>query len=158
MKEKTKGSGNVGTEALNLSKKELLNLGEQYLKIRNYDNAMKYLSRAVLQGSSRAGTKLFELAKAFYKKQDFGPAFRAFQLLADKGHGESSLYLGKMYERGLGVKASLQKSFDCYAVAYQQGIPMGAYLAGKLMTTDALRRGAGYCHKLVPGSHCRRRV
>lgn len=129
----------MGTEALNLSKKELLNLGEQYLKIRNYDNAMKYLSRAVLQGSSRAGTKLFELAKAFYKKQDFGPAFRAFQLLADKGHGESSLYLGKMYERGLGVKASLQKSFDCYAVAYQQGIPMGAYLAGKLMTTDALR-------------------
>ena len=61
----------MGTEALNLSKKELLNLGEQYLKIRNYDNAMKYLSRAVLQGSSRAGTKLFELAKAFYKKQDF---------------------------------------------------------------------------------------
>lgn len=139
MKEKTKGSGNVGTEALNLSKKELLNLGEQYLKIRNYDNAMKYLSRAVLQGSSRAGMKLFELAKAFYKKQDFGPAFHAFQLLADKGHGESSLYLGKMYERGLGVKASLQKSFDCYAAAYQQGIPMGAYLAGKLMTTDALR-------------------
>lgn len=129
----------MGTEALNLSKKELLNLGEQYLKIRNYDNAMKYLSRAVQQGSSRAGTKLFELATAFYKKQDFGPAFRAFQLLADKGHGESSLYLGKMYERGLGVKASLQKSFDCYASAYQKGIPMGAYLAGKLMTTDALR-------------------
>ena len=60
MKEKTKGSGNVGTEALNLSKKELLNLGEQYLKIRNYDNAMKYLSRAVLQGSSRAGTNIMD--------------------------------------------------------------------------------------------------
>ena len=38
MKEKDltgKGSGNVGNEALNLTKKELLNLGEQYLKIRN---------------------------------------------------------------------------------------------------------------------------
>lgn len=129
----------MGTEALNLSKKELLNLGEQYLKIRNYDNAMKYLSRAVLQGSSRAGMKLFELGENFYKKQDFGAAFNCFQLLADRGHGASSLYLGKMYERGLGVKSSLQKSFDCFAAAYQQGVPMGAYLAGKLMTADALR-------------------
>ena len=84
-----KGSGNVGNEALNLTKKELLNLGEQYLKIRNYDSAMKYLSRAVIQGSSRAGTKLYELGKIFYNRLNYESAFRCFQLLSDKGHGES---------------------------------------------------------------------
>ena len=134
-----KGSGNVGNEALNLTKKELLNLGEQYLKIRNYDSAMKYLSRAVIQGSSRAGTKLYELGKIFYNRLNYESAFRCFQLLSDKGHGESTLLLGEMYEYGRGVPSSLQKAFDCFATAYQQGVPRGAYLAGRLMTADALR-------------------
>lgn len=134
-----KGSGNVGNEALNLTKKELLNLGEQYLKIRNYDSAMKYLSRAVIQGSSRAGTKLYELGKIFYNRLNYESAFRCFQLLSDKGHGESTLLLGEMYEYGRGGPSSLQKAFDCFATAYQQGVPRGAYLAGRLMTADALR-------------------
>lgn len=106
-----KGSGNVGNEALNLTKKELLNLGEQYLKIRNYDSAMKYLSRAVIQGSSRAGTKLYELGKIFYNRLNYESAFRCFQLLSDKGHGESTLHLGEMYEYGRGGAKQFAEGF-----------------------------------------------
>ena len=129
----------MGIEALNLSKRELLNLGEQYLKIRNYDRAMTYLSRAVMQGSSQAAPRLFELGKSFYKERKYGPALHCFQALADKGHGRSSLLLGEIYEHGYGVMPNLQKAFDCYAAAYQSGVPQGAYQAGRMMTPDALR-------------------
>lgn len=133
------GSENMGTEAVYLSKKELLNLGEQYLKIRNYDSALNYLSRAVLQGSGRAGAKLYELGKIFYKERKYEPALQCFQTLAGQGHGDSALFLGQMYEKGYGVSVSLQKAFDSYASAYQMGVPQGAYQAGRLMTADALR-------------------
>lgn len=129
----------MGIEVLNLSKRELLNLGEQYLKIRNYDQAMIYLSRAVRQGSSQAAPRLFELGKSFYKERKYGPALHCFQALADKGHGRSSLLLGEIYEHGYGVMPNLQKAFDCYAAAYQSGVPQGAYQAGRMMTPDALR-------------------
>ena len=144
------GKWKCGNEALNLTKKELLNLGEQYLKIRNYDSAMKYLSRAVIQGSSRAGTKLYELGKIFYNRLNYESAFRCFQLLSDKGHGESTLLLGEMYEYGRGVSSSLQKAFDCFAPLISRGSH------GAPIWQDAddsrcspVRRNQGHCGELV---------
>lgn len=100
---------------------------------------MTYLSRAVMQGSSQAAPRLFELGKRFYKERKYGPALHCFQALADKGHGRSSLLLGEIYEHGYGVMPNLQKAFDCYAAAYHSGVPQGAYQAGRMMTPDALR-------------------
>lgn len=128
-----------GMDSPNLSKEELLYLGEQYLKIRNYKKAMSCLSQAALLGNNKACTRLFTLAEKFYKEEEYGDAHRAFTILSGMGHGKSTLYLGKMNEYGLGRRVNIQEAFENYAAAFQQGVPMGAYRAGKLMTRDALR-------------------
>lgn len=122
-----------------MTKTELLQLGLQYKQIRNFEKAKEYIKEAVLQGSSRAGKELFDLGRHFYEGNEYARAFDCFETLSAMGHGESNLYLGRMYERGQGKRVNVQEAFDHYAAAYQLGIPMGAYLAGRLMTADALR-------------------
>lgn len=122
-----------------MSKDELLKLGLQYLSIRNYGRALKYISHAAEQGSSRAANELFKLGKQFYDMKSYTTAEECFDTLSEMGHGESCLYLGEMNEKGLGCPVDIQSAFDYYAAAYQNGLPRGALLAGRLMRDDAMR-------------------
>ena len=129
----------MGNHIQGLSKTELFRLGEQYLRIRNKAKAMEYLSQAVMHGNRQASKKLFELGEQFYVEKDYESASRCFEVLSALGHGKSTLYIGEMYEHGYGKFASPHKAFDYYGTAFQQGEPMGAYMAGRLMTADALQ-------------------
>ena len=118
---------------------ELLHLGESYLKIRNYDKAYEYLSRAVMGGKSRAATPLYQLGLHFLSEKEYKKAERCFQILADRGHSESCLELGKMCEEGLGRHKDMEAAFGYYGQGFQCGNALCAYRAGLLMMSDAMQ-------------------
>lgn len=122
-----------------LSKEELVRLGLQYLKIHNWGRGMEYLIHAARQGSSKGANELFRLGKSFYDKKQYPEALECFDVLAEMGHGESCMYLGRMNQQGLGCPTDIQSAFDYYASAYQNGMALGALRAGQLMMGDAMR-------------------
>ena len=117
----------------------LVRLGKDYLHIRNYDKAMEYLGHAVMLGKTNAAQDLYALGKHFLAEKNYKKAEEAFQMLADRGHGESCLILGEMCEKGLGRQRDYQAAFGFYSESFQQGVDRGAYRAGMLMREDALR-------------------
>ena len=54
-------------------------------------------------------------------KGDYVTAFREFRSLAEKGHAKAQLYLGIMYEMGLGVKQDYPEAVKWYQKAAIQG-------------------------------------
>ena len=74
----------------------LVRLGKDYLHIRNYDKAMEYLGHAVMLGKTNAVQDLYALGEHFLAEKNYKKAEEAFQMLADRGHGESCLILGEM--------------------------------------------------------------
>ena len=117
----------------------LVRLGKDYLHIRNYDKAMEYLGHAVMLGKTNAAQDLYALGEHFLAEKNYKKAEEAFQMLADRGHGESCLILGEMCEKGLGRQRDYQAAFGFYSESFQQGVDRGAYRAGMLMREDALR-------------------
>ena len=117
----------------------LVRLGKDYLHIRNYDKAMEYLGHAVMLGKTNAVQDLYALGEHFLAEKNYKKAEEAFQMLADRGHGESCLILGEMCEKGLGRQRDYQAAFGFYSESFQQGVDRGAYRAGMLMREDALR-------------------
>lgn len=117
----------------------LVRLGKDYLRIRNYDKAMEYLGHAVMLGKTNAAQDLYALGEHFYQEKNYKKAEEAFQMLADRGHGESCLMLGEMCEKGLGRPRDYQAAFGYYSESFQQGVDRGAYRAGMLMREDALQ-------------------
>ncbi len=121
----------------NSSEPSPLVLGQSYLKIRNYDKALEYLGRAVMSGKGNAAKDLYDLGDIFYQAGDYAKAEKAFQMLADRGHGESCLRLGEMCEKGIGRRRDVEAAFGYYGESFQQGMALGAYRAGMLMIGDA---------------------
>ncbi len=117
-----------------------LALGRSYLQIRNYDKALEFLSQAVMAGKGNAAKDLYDLGDHFYQEGDYAKAERAFQTLADRGHGESCLRLGEMCEQGIGRRQDLEAAFGYYSESFNQGVALGAYKAGMLMLPDASAR------------------
>ncbi len=117
-----------------------LSLGRSYLHIRNYDKALEFLGQAVMAGKGNAAKDLYDLGNHFYEEGDYAKAEKAFQMLADRGHGESCLRLGEMCEEGIGRRRDLEAAFGYYSESFNQGVAMGAYKAGMLMYPDALRQ------------------
>lgn len=123
-----------------LTAAQLYRLGKNYYMIRNYRKALEYLIDAVIKGSSGAARLLMELGKFCYHRHeegDYGVAERCFQTLADRGSGESCLYLGRMCRNGLGRKKDVRAAFDYFDEAYQLGCGEGAFEAGSLILPDA---------------------
>lgn len=118
----------------------LCQMGKNYCAIRNYKKGKEYLLQSVIKGSSAGARALFSLGKQFYEAGDdenYQNAEDCFQALADRGHGESCLYLGKMYRGGLGVPRDIQAAFNYFAESYELGLAQGAYEAGCLIMPDA---------------------
>ncbi len=113
-------------------------LGRSYFRLRNYDKALEFLSQAVMAGKGNAAKDLYDLGVYFYNEGDYGKAEKAFQTLADRGHGESCLRLGMMCEEGKGRPRDVEAAFGYYSESFNQGVGMGAYRAGKIMFLDAL--------------------
>lgn len=103
----------------------LVRLGKDYLHIRNYDKAMEYLGHAVMLGKTNAVRDLYALGKHFLAEKNYKKAEEAFQMLADRGHGESCLILGEMCEKGLGRQRDYQAAFGFYSESFQQGVDRG---------------------------------
>lgn len=122
-----------------MEKEELLQLGESYFKIRNYDTAMEYLVKAVMQGKSQAAKLLYEVGQHFLQEKEYKKAEKCFQTLADRGHGDSCLELGKMCENGLGRRKDAEAAFGYYGEGFRLGNYQAAYRAGLLMMSDALQ-------------------
>lgn len=121
---------------------QLYRLGRGYLSLRNYDAAQRYLSEAVIRGSTGASRLLFSLAMHFWKQRtrdSYARAEDCLQLLADRGSAESCLYLGMMCRDGRGRRADVQAAFDYFNEAYQLGDVRGAFFAGLLISREAWR-------------------
>ena len=118
---------------------ELLNLGKSYLKIRNYDIAMEYFIQTVMQGKGTGMKELYDLGTYFLKQEEYQKAEKCFQVLADRGHGESCMALGMMCEKGLGRRKNQETAFEYYGESFSLGNYMAAYKAGCLMMQDALQ-------------------
>ncbi len=122
-----------------MANSELVALGKSYFRIRNYDKAMEYLGKAVMQGKTAAVSDFYQLGNYFLEQKEYTKAEKCFQILADRGHGESCLMLGTMCEQGLGRKKDVEAAFGYYGASFQQGCTMAAYRAGCLMMSDALQ-------------------
>lgn len=123
-----------------LTAAQLYQLGRNYYLIRNYSQAAEYLTEAVIKGSSGAARLLMDMGKLLYRRGaagDYTLAERCFQPLADRGSGESCLYLGRMCAAGLGRKKDVRAAFDYFDEAYQLGCGEGAFEAGRLILPDA---------------------
>lgn len=120
----------------------LYRLGRDYLAIRNYDKAGRYLSDAVIRGSRRAARLLFSLGVQSFRQRTrdgYARAEDCFQVLADRGSAENCLYLGFMCRDGCGRRHDVRAAFDYFNEAYQLGDVRGAFQAGMLILRDARR-------------------
>lgn len=115
----------------------LYRLGKNYFAIHNYEAAQDFLSEAVIEGSTAAARLLLQVAHLFFRHREYARAEDAFQVLADRGSGESCLYLGILCRDGLGRRRDLAQAFHYFNEAYQLGDMRGAMEAGLLVEKEA---------------------
>lgn len=115
----------------------LYRLGKNYFSIRNYEAAQEFLSEAVIAGSTAAARLLLQVAHLFFRHREYARAEDAFQVLADRGSGESCFYLGIMCRDGLGRRCDPTQAFHYFNEAYQLGDMRGAMAAGLLVEREA---------------------
>lgn len=88
---------------------------------------------------------LYRQAVHEYRNESYVSALKKFRLLADKGHAQSQLKVGYMYQKGWGVKKDISKAVFWYRKAANQGNRVAlnnlgwAYLFGKSVQKDYKR-------------------
>lgn len=100
-------------------------LGEQAITQKQYQEAIVCLELALQKGHQQAKDKLavakMALALEFWKQQNYGEAFKAFQKADEVGAQEAPLYLGECYEKGLGTSVDERKAMAAYLKASKSG-------------------------------------
>ncbi|MCQ2079803.1 MAG: AAA family ATPase [archaeon] len=75
----------------------------------------------------------FAQAKELFDTGDYAGCFDIFRFLAKKGHPESQLILGDMYERGLGTMSDSESALKWFR---QCPLPEGKYRRGHILVHD----------------------
>lgn len=63
----------------------------------------------------------FEHAREAYQAKDYEQARKAFKPLAESGHADAQIYMGSIYDKGLGVARDLQKAMYWFEQSAEQG-------------------------------------
>jgi len=79
---------------------------------------------------SAAEQNRFSDAVTAFEAGDFGAARRAFEILAFQGRAEAQRFLGRMYDKGLGVPQDYNKAIEWYRKAATQKDPAAQYYLG----------------------------
>ena len=74
--------------------------------------------------------KRFSDAVTAFKVGDFGTAKREFQALAFQGQAQAQRFLGRMYDKGLGVPQDYDKAIEWYRKAATQKDSAAQYYLG----------------------------
>lgn len=72
----------------------------------------------------------FNLGVKAFNRSDYETAKRVFKQLAKKGEPKSQRYLGRMYDKGLGVPQNYGKAVDWYRKAAEQKDAVAQYHLG----------------------------
>ena len=78
------------------------------------------------------GNHSYEMSKGMYylSTKEYTTALASFKTAAEKGELEAMVYLGVMYQDGLGTQKDLAKAFQYYKKAAELGSPEGMYYLG----------------------------
>lgn len=71
-------------------------------------------------------------ATSAYQSGNYAEAIKLFSPLADQGNVRAQYYLGQMYEKGQGVKFSLENARKWYRLAADQGDVESQYIVGAM--------------------------
>jgi len=72
----------------------------------------------------------FTVAVTAFEAGDFGTALREFETLAKQGQAKAQRFLGRMYDKGLGVPQDYNKAIEWYLKAATQKDPAAQYYLG----------------------------
>jgi TPR repeat protein len=128
------------------SSKQWAALAKEYMKLRNFDMAYQCFFNASSKERQIKPEIFIELGDYFVKsktKESIDKALQCYDWAADAGSAEAYLRIGRvkkyLYLKQYRVDQA-RDSFNAFAMAYQCGLPEGAYQAGILMMDDAMRR------------------
>jgi TPR repeat protein len=76
------------------------------------------------------GSGPFKNAIAAYEKGDYATALRLMRPLAEQGHADAQVKLGKMYDKGQGVPQDQAMAVSWYRRAAAQGDGVAPYILG----------------------------
>ncbi len=83
---------------------------------------------------------LFNVAEKSFKEGGYKKAFLLFESLSYDGHVESTLYLARMYERGLGVVKSTSEALKIYKLAARLGSDSGKKAVARLTKQKPVKK------------------
>ena len=73
----------------------------------------------------------FDEAERLFSQERYEEAFEKYQALARHGSLDSQVFLGWMYQRGLGVEQDNRKAISCFETAAKLGSPAGQFYMAK---------------------------
>ena len=86
----------------------------------------------------------FQAGMAAYERGDYAVAFREFKPLAESGHIEAQLYLGRMYYGGDGVSQDLAEAANWALKSAEQGNDNAQFLLGLMyLSGHGVQRNPG---------------
>ncbi len=92
----------------------------------------------------------FEDGRAAFDRGDYAAAFAALQPLASEGEGDAQLFIGILYENGLGLPRNYDAAVRWYGIAAEQGLPSAQnnlaamYAAGQGVPQDYAQAAKWY--------------
>ena len=72
-------------------------------------------------GQSETSAQQFIRGQQAYQANDYERARKAFQPLAEAGNSKAQIYMGSMYDRGLGVERDIKQAFYWFEKSAEQG-------------------------------------
>ena len=69
----------------------------------------------------------YDLGRKSFKSKDYNQAAKWSRKAAEQGHSDAQVFLGYLYQHGLGLTKDLQESIKWYKLAAEQGDTAGQY-------------------------------
>lgn len=79
------------------------------------------LSLNLANADALTADQAFERARDAYQAKNYEQARQAFKPLAESGHAKAQIYMGSIYDKGLGVERDLQKALYWFEQSAEQG-------------------------------------
>jgi TPR repeat protein len=101
------------------------------------DIAIEACTKAIAAEPANARL-IYQLGRAHFDKEDYGPAFREFSTASDAGYAAAKGALGYLYDGGLGTQVDKTKAVVLYREASDGNVSFAAHNLGVM-----LREGTG---------------
>lgn len=106
-------------------------LGDMYLKRKNYTETVKWYRMAAEQGDETVQNDLGVIfAKGQGVTQDYAEALKWYRMAAEKGNAVAMNNIGAMYENGLGVPQNYTEALKWFHMAAEKGNALAQFNIG----------------------------